>query len=303
MHTLLGAPALVVDLLDSSCGPSLAVDLSRAIRLDSGQLAALATGFVDGPSRRAAWEEIRLGTGLVERLDTVVAAAGEVAGPLPPPPAATLPRTGPAGCPGPAELVTLVRDEVLSWTWRRVGDVRVQTETAAVAAVCDAVVAGLEREQLSAGAYERLRRCWLRTGDLPPVDPGDLGPQHELLHRLLDRTAAAGVVQLCQLDAAMVDLQRSGGGPAWARALESAGLAATMTGRVRLAAVASLELAARWPVAELGVRRLLHAAVPAATGAVAALVCADLLDSATTRRLLSVWESVLGPVAGPGYAR
>lgn len=329
MHSLLGAPALVVDLLHSSAGPAVAADLSRALLLGPEHLAALTAGFADGPTRRGAWEEIRLGASLVERLDTVVAAVGEVerrapgrrgtgrgagaggangaggaggAGGRLRQDLSPADRAAPDGPPGPAELVTLVRDDVLGWTWRSVGEIRVQTESAAVAAVCDAVVAAAERDRLSAPAYERLRRCWLRAPDLPGDEPGDLGPQSDLLHRLLERTAAAGVVQLCQLDAAMVDLHRNGRTAAWEQALEAAGWAATLTGRVRLTAVAQLALAAHWPVPDLQARRLLHAAVPAATGAVAALVCADLLDSGSTRRLLAVWESVFGPLAGPGFA-
>lgn len=298
MYSLVSAPVVAFELIRSGSGSAVAADLSVALRLDSSHLPALSGMYCDDTVRRKAWDEIRSGSVVLERLQTVLAAVKSAAEAHPATPFdanEAYSRLSAAPMGGPDDLVRLISEDIFDWTWRPLGDVRVQTEASAVSVVADAVVASAEQERLTPRSYARLRTPWrLAEHDLPAGDDEqDFGPQNDAVQRLLRTLRGATAAQMCALDA-VVDQRRRLTVGAWSNALHDVAWAAHLTDRVRTAALAQLQVVRYWPVPDVVARRRLHTAIPGVTGAVAALVVADLVDDATTTELLAAWESTFG---------
>ncbi|MBG0833327.1 hypothetical protein HS041_37125 [Planomonospora sp. ID67723] len=284
MYSLVSAPVLGFDLTRLDGGAATAAVLSRALRLDSGDLVALARRLPGDEVRAQLWQDIHAATVL---RPTVRGLSQQD-----PDGALALLERAPIGTPD--ALLHCIRHDVLGWTWREEDGVRRQDDVAARATsvVCDAVMATYLRELLPADTRRRLAVGWLG-GIRDLVDrPVDTGPQHEAVMALCRRVETLGASEVERLSA-LADRARPETN-AWSQAVHGASWAVHMSDRVRAAATAQFELvqavdAAGIPVAERagGVWNLL-------SGAVHALTVADLLEAALLERLLDPCLSVLG---------
>ncbi|MFB9884237.1 hypothetical protein ACFFMN_40535 [Planobispora siamensis] len=254
------------------------------MRLDSGDLPALARRLPDDGVRAQLWQDIDAAIVLQPTVRGLASQNAEGA--------LALLERAPIGTPD--ALLHCVRNDVLDWTWHREDGVRVQDDVAARATsvVCDAVMATYLRELLPADTRRRLAVGWL-AGTRELTDrPVDTGPQHEAvmaLCRRIETLSAADVDRLSGL------AERNRPGTAsWSQAVHAASWAVHTSDRVRAAAAAQFELVqavdgAGIPVADRagGVWNLL-------SGAVHALTVSDLLDAALMEQLLDPCLSVLG---------
>ncbi|GAA3149846.1 hypothetical protein GCM10010466_46070 [Planomonospora alba] len=289
MYSLVSAPVLGFDLTRLDGGAATAAVLSRALRLEEGDLPALARRLPDDGIRAQLWQDVHGATILRPTVRSLSQQDDEGA--------LALLERAPIGTPD--ALLHCVRHDVLGWTWRDGGGARTQDDTAAraTAVVCDAVMATYLRELLPADTRRRLALAWLAATRELPDRPADTGPQHEAVTGLCRRVATLGAADLERLTV-LSDRTRLDSS-SWSQAVHEASWAVHMSDRIRAAATAQFELvqavdAAGIPVADRagGVWNLL-------SGAVHALTVADLLDAALLERLLDPCLGVLGlPVLG-----
>jgi hypothetical protein len=114
-----------------------------------------------------------------------------------------------------------------------------------------------------------------------------------VVSRSLDRVRAAAPADLGRLASAADRLR---GRADWATAMHSASWAVYLAGRVRCAAAAQLHLVQALHDARVPVGDLAGGGWNALSGAVQALVVRDLLDIATSHRLLEPYLAAFGPV-------
>jgi len=209
-------------------------------------------------------------------------------------------------------LLHCVRYDVLDWTWGSNASTKRQpthpppatrvprqrqspTATRATAVLSDAAAAAYLRDLLPAESHRRLLAPW-DTAAKQLSDPApDFGPYGADVERMLARVATLDEAE--QQRIIRVSENARPGLSDWAPAVHSASWAIFLAGRVRAAAAAQLRLvqaidAAGVPVGDRagGVWNLL-------SGAVQALMVRDLLDSATSRRLLDPYFPAMGPFA------
>jgi hypothetical protein len=174
-----------------------------------------------------------------------------------------------------------------------------QTETAARASalLCDALVASYLREELSESTRRRLAAGWVAAARRVPARPADLGPQHRAVARTLDRIRRAAPAELARLvEVVERDRRRTD----WAAAMHSASWAVYMSGRVRAAAAAQLQLVVAVHDAHVPVPDVAAGCWNALSGAVQALAVGDLLDAKAAGELLEPYLVGFGRSDGRG---
>lgn len=298
MYSLVSPSVLCMDLIRHENAIGVLDVLDRALTLTQADVPALTAVHRDDPARQAAWAEVeRLSEAAPRMSDAVAAVRQHVAedglvGLAAPGLAERLSATPLFGL---ADLLTMVRTDVLDWTWQRAGDVSVQRYPAAVAVVADAVAGAYARAELSVQAYARLGGPWAQLHRENPsaLPPGDaFGPQSALLRELVDGLARLGTEDFTRLERAAAAARTTGAD--WSKAMHNATWAAYLADRLRpvtraqLVATRSLALAGLTPLAATcGVMRVV-------TAAVQAVAVADLLDAPTYAELVAPWEAVYG---------
>ena len=161
------------------------------------------------------------------------------------------------------------------------------------ALVCDAVVASYLRAELPVPVRRRLSAGWVAASRRVPHRDVDLGPQQTPISRLLDRVRAGYPDDVARLGSATDTGGRDHRG--WAGAMHAASWAVHLSGRIRAAAAAQLQLVqaiddSGIPVPDraAGVWNLL-------SGVVQALTVRDMVDPPTAHLLLQPYLAVLGP--------
>lgn len=269
-------------------GVAVAAALRRALRLAPVDLPALAGEFLDDVERQAAWDELETSCGRESRAGGAPAGRSRAR-------TTTAPPTTSADL---AAVVSLVRGEVLDWTWQRAGDLRLQIGPQAVAVVCDGVAACYVGSSLSPTAFARLRRPWtaalrrIEAAALPGSVPEEFGPGTPTVRRIGSRLASAGPADLVALHVALEASRRSGS--YWVSRSEAVSCAVELSRRLRPAAAAQLGMVRALPIARNHSPAVLTGAVRAVTAAVRAAVVADLLDAETYDALTRPWRVVFG---------
>jgi hypothetical protein len=298
MYSLVSPSVLCMDLIRHENALGVVDVLDRALTLTLADVPAFAAMHREDAARDAAWLEVDRLCAATPRMSDAVAVVRD-----------RLATDGLAGLAeqglaerlsatplfGLADLLTMVREDILDWTWERVDDVSVQRHPGAVAVVVDGVAAAYARGQLSVQSYARLGGPWaVLTRELPVALPtgAGLGPQSGVLLELVERLARLDEADFAELERAATAARTAGAD--WSRAMHAATWAAYVSHRLRtvaraqLVATRSLALAGLTPLAaSSGVMRVV-------TAAVQAVVVADVLDSPTYAALVSPWESVFG---------
>jgi hypothetical protein len=299
MYSLVNAPALCYDLVRVPYGAAVAGTLRRALRLEPVDLPVLAAEYADDAERQAAWDELEAACHRSARVGGTPRRSGGPPGDAADPRGAS-PRLSAATLGGLADLVSLVRADVLDWTWQQAGDLRLQTAPRAVAVVTDGVAGCLAGTAVSPAAFTRLRLPW--TTALRRIDsvrpyretPDEFGPATPAVRLLAARLAAATPVDLAALDVALDDARRAGF--AWASTMHGATWALEVAGRIRTAAAAQLAVVRALPITAHPPPGSVPGAVAAVMAAVQASVVADLLDSETYEALTRPWCAIFGPL-------
>lgn len=299
MYTLVSAPVLGFDLVRRTGGPAAAGVLLTALRLGAGQLPELAAAHVEDDARTGAWLELGRDSD-----DGAYASLSDTLATL------TLRGSGAVHARRRLErsaigslgaLVRFVRNEVFDWTWRGPidGEIAVQTDVAtrAIAVTCDAVAAAYAEHQLGAAATHRLAQPWREVAARLSLPALDLGPQTARILDFLDGVRTLDAAALARLRTPFTSggsTSSAGGRPEavgnWASLVHEASWAAHLSGRTRTAALAQM----------LAVQALGQAGVTpadaatgtwnAVSGAVHALVVADVLGDDDL-------SALLGPLA------
>ncbi|WP_344129294.1 hypothetical protein [Luedemannella flava] len=302
----MSAPVLGFDLTRMGGGPATAEVLLHALRLTAPALAIMAEHLLADDARAELWLEVETAAArmpTVSRgLDPAVTSRDDPTGDPPAPRAgesnAALLRALQLAPIGTVDaLLRLVRYDILAWTWSGTGLAASQEPLAsqATALLCDAAVAAYLRDVLSPRTRRRLAAPWIsaqrRLPELPPID---LGPHQLAVTALLERLRTVSSTDAQRLTIAS-DEARAREGVAWAGAVHAASWAAHISDRIRVAASGQLLL----------VQALDHDVITLAdraggvwnmlSGAVQAVVVRDLLDEATTHRLLAPVIGALGP--------
>ena len=297
MYSLVSAPVLGFDLARLPGGSSVAEILLYALTLTQSDLGTVAATRADDWERAALWQDVDAAA--QERRNL-----GEQAKSL------AVIETAPLGTLD--GLLHCVRYDVLDWTWGSSASTKRQpthptpasrvprqrqspTATRATAVLSDAAAAAYLRDLLPAESHRRLVAPWETAAERLSDPAPDFGPYHADVERLLARVATLDEAE--QQRIIRVSENARPGLSDWAPAVHSASWAIFLAGRVRAAAAAQLRLvqaidAANVPVGDRagGVWNLL-------SGAVQALMVRDLLDSATSRRLLDPYFTAMGPFA------
>ncbi|MFL6137931.1 MAG: hypothetical protein ACJ74O_09050 [Frankiaceae bacterium] len=298
MYSLVSPSVLCMDLIRHENALGVLDVLDRALTLTVADVPALRAVHREDAARDAAWLEVDDLCAAAPRMSDAVAAVRDhlakdgldaLAG------HGLAEQLSATPLFGLADLLTMVREDVLDWTWDRIDDVAVQRHPAAVAVVADAVAAAYARGQLSVQSYARLGGPWAQlTRERPVALPAGagLGPQAAVMHELVERLARLDEADFAGLERAATAARTSGAD--WSRAMHAATWAAYVSDRLRtvaraqLVATRSLVLAGLTPLAaSSGVMRVV-------TAAVQAVVVADVLDSPTHAALVAPWESVFG---------
>lgn len=284
MYTLLGASVLGFDLVRREGGGVVASLLNEALALTPGDLPVLAAarpvGLLTNDDQRvvaAVGDLSPMSTALGEM--TRLVGAGRVKEALQLIEAAPM-----SGLP---DLLRCVREEVLDWVWSDEGPEDVEVALA-LAVVSDAVTAAYHASALDEPVVQKLYEPWARAGLARRSI--DLGPCQaevdDLLARLTHLDASS---RRFMLEAAAYARLRGG----WARAMHSATWAVHMADRVRPAAAAQLRAVRVLVDAELSVSDSAAGVWNLVSGGVQATVVGDLLDEATSERLLAPLEAAL----------
>ena len=294
MYSLVSTPVLGFDLVRLPGGHRVAAVLRRALALAPEDLAVLAAVHDDGPGRAAAWWEIARTDAAALAVRDVVAHARSLSGQGEEGAALALAALRTASIGTLDGLLRCIRDDVFDWTWRTADGVRLQDDEAAraVAVVCDAAVAAYAEERLPEQARRQLAGPWLAGCPRLPERALDLGPQAAPVAALLDRLARASETDLTALAQAVTRSRTSD--PGWSRAVHDATWAVHLSGRVRPAADAQLRLVETLYRAGVPLDALAGGTWNLLSGALQALVVADLLRDATGMRLTDPVEYALG---------
>jgi hypothetical protein len=283
-YSLVSAPVLGFDLARLAGGAAAADVLLRALTLVGEDLPVLAALLPPDAVRVELWQEVdaaaRERRGVRELTDTDPASIH-------------LLHRAPVGTMD--GLLACLRYEVLDWTWDRYDGKAVQHETAvrASALLCDAVVSCYLREVLAAPTRRRLAAGWVAAVRRLPLRPADLGPQHLVVSRLLQRLRVLPASDGVRLKYAADRARR--GQAAWASAMHSASWAVYLSGRLRAAAAAQLLLVLALDAVGVPVADRASGVWNAMSGAVQALLVRDLLDGATAECLMEPYLAALGP--------
>lgn len=324
MYSLINAPVLCYDLARMPNGAAVAGSLRRALRIEASDLPTLAREYGDDAERHAAWDELEAACERRSRaaglLPTVHQAPAARRGPVeenrnrgdlnradlnrgdraPADRTEAAGRLIPVTLGGLADVVSIVRSDVLEWTWQRGADLRLQTAPHAVAVVSDAVAACYAGAAISPAAFTRLRLPWTTAlrhidGARPfPEVRDEFGPGSVAVRRIAALLSSATPTEIAALDAA-IDAERRGGF-AWARSMHGATWAIELSGRVRAAAAAQFCAVRALPAPGDPHASALPGVVTAVTAVVQAVVVADLLDMETYDALTSAWRRVFGPL-------
>lgn len=300
MHSLVSPCELAAALVRHPTGAEVADVLDRTLRIDPPELARLSLAHRDDARREEAWGRVAAHAELPEFADgaRVGNAGGTAAGssnavPLHPTAALTL-----------ADLLELVREDVLGWTRERHADLVVHAEPGGTTAVCDALGAAWCGLELVAADRARLCRPWdIVYGGMPVVaGPDDFGARSSAVRQLLDTLASVPGERLARLAVAyrLQSPPRPSGVRPWdvamRRACQSTFVAATVrqVAAAQFAAVRAQLLSgasAGLPGTTAG-----ESVAYAVAGTVQAVVMRDALDPVVFRFLVSAWESTLGDV-------
>ncbi len=300
MYSLVSPSVLCMDLVRHDNALGVIDVLDRAITLGPADVPALEAVHREDDSRDRAWAEVERVCGDVPKLSDAVAAVRQTISDsgfesvMESGFADRLSRTPMFGLP---HLLSLVRNDILDWTWERSRDVSVCRHPAAAAVVVDAVAAAYARDRLSIQTYARLGGPWagLHFG-VPTALPGDdaFGPQSRRLRDLVEQLARLDDEDFGTIEQVAAAARTAG--TDWSKLMHNATWAAYMSGRLRpaaraqLAATRALLLAGMTPLAAAtGVMRVV-------TGVVQAVVVTDLLDSRTYDELISPWQAACGPL-------
>jgi hypothetical protein len=299
MYSLVSAPVLGFDLTRLEGGSATAGVLLRAFVLTAADLPILAAQLPDEGQRAELWVDVENAASRLPSVQDIGASADA---------ALTLGIIERAPIGTVDSLLRLLRHDVMAWTWSgpaataRQSDVgaaaagrQSDVGAAATAVLCDAAVGAYLRDALPPLSRRRLGAGWVAAmRRLPAPAPIDLGPHHLVVSALLDRVRGLRLEDAERLLRASENSRRTGPG-GWSGAVHSASWAAYLSDRLRTAAAAQLLLVQALddgvvPVADRagGVWNLL-------SGAVQALVVRDLLDTATSHRLVAPLIGVLGP--------
>jgi hypothetical protein len=186
-------------------------------------------------------------------------------------------------------LVAMLQREVFAWTWQESADDGAlasrtteagQLQTTCLAAVSAAYGAVDLAEPLVAQALAR----WHRLNDRLPHHRVALGPQEAQLHVLLERVRTLGSSDVRDVIETYHAHQPA---QLWAPAVHEATWAAYLSGRVAAAAVAQLHLVTSVRASGVSLDDVAGGFWNAVSGAVSALVVADLLDDVSCDLLLA----------------
>jgi hypothetical protein len=303
MYSLVSPSVLCMDLVRHDNALGVLDVLDRAIILGPADVPALESVHRDDDARDRAWAEVERVTGEAPKLSDAVAAVRQsiadagfdtvIEGGF----ADKLARTPMFGLP---HLLSMVRNDILDWTWERSREVSVCRHPQAAAVVVDAVAAAYVRDRLSIQTYARLGGPWasLHFG-VPTALPGDsdsgaFGPQSRRLRELVEQLARLNAENFLTIEQVAAAARTAG--TDWSKLMHNATWAAYMAGRLRpaaraqIAATRALLLAGLTPMAAAtGVMRVV-------TGVVQAVVVADLLDTRTYDELVAPWQAACGPL-------
>jgi hypothetical protein len=308
VYSLVGPAELAAALVRHPGGGAVADVLDRALRTGRTDLSRLSAAFRDDAARRTSWAEVASLAGATAatagaRVGTADLSAAD--GPAEPSVHAGAAPSSVTADGAPvvlADLLDLLREEVLGWTREQHGDLIVQTEADGATAVADALGAAWAAGDISAGARERLRTPWLTVyGSIPVVaDAGGFGPHSAAVRRVVDTIATASPDTLIQLGEAyrVQAPPRPSGVRPWDVAMRRACQAAFVTGRVREVAAAQFAAvraqllaggAASLPGTPAGV-----SVAFAVAGTVQAAAMQETLDPVVYRFLVFAWEATFG---------
>ena len=285
MYSLVSAPVLGFDLTRLEGGAATAELLLAALTLTPDDLPVLAHWLPDDAVRAELWLAV----------DTAARAQPTVGGLSGTDPEVSLRVLERAPIGTVDALLHCVRHDVLDWTWQKRDDRSEQSAIAAHATslICDAIVASYLRFELAEPERRRLAAGWVAASRRIPRRENDLGPQHEAIVRLLDRTRAGYPQDLAGLataaDASRRDRRE------WAGAMHAASWAVHLSGRIRAAAAAQFLLVQAIDAAGLPVADRAGGGWNLLSGVVQALVVRDLIDPPTVHLLLEPYLAALGP--------
>ena len=293
MYTVLGAPLLGFDLARRPGGAEDAGLVRDALATDGERLTLLGAALDDDS---VGWlERARVTTPAGRGSSRLVAALRDTAGLVGAGRAAEALRrleSAPAG--GLPELLALVRDELLDWTWtgpEENGRAQPEPWRRGTAVLTDAVVAAWHADSLSGSLADQLAAPYRRVVGPPALT---LGPQEPLVARLLAGVAAAGPGERSALADAAERARALGG---WGPAMHSATWAVHLAGRERPAAAAQLAAVQALHAGGLDAAAAAAGAWNLGSGAVQAAIVADLVDDAARHRLVDPVSEVLRPLA------
>ena len=295
MYSLVSAPVLGFDLTRLHGGAAVADVLVRALTLTIDDLEILAAAHADDWDRLELWQEVDVAA---RKRGTAAAAVGttdgmDLVGAL-----TVLERTPLGTIDG---LLHCLRHDVLDWTWRRhpsggaTGSAQSPSASRAAGVLCDALAAAYLRELLSDDTRRRLSAPWVAAVRQLPERTTDLGPQAAAVTRLIERVRTLGRPEIDKLTAA-ADQARPGIAT-WAASMHSATWSVFLSGRVRAAAVAQLDLVQAIDSAGIPVAGRAGGVWNLLSGAVQALVARDAVDARTVHRLLDPYLTALGTAA------
>ncbi|MDX6204571.1 MAG: hypothetical protein QOF39_628 [Frankiales bacterium] len=303
MYSLVSPSVLCMDLVRHDNALGILDVLDRAITLGPADVAALESVHRDDDARDRAWAEVERVCGDAPKLSDAVAAVRQTIADagfdsvIENGFADKLSRTPMFGLP---HLLSMVRNDVLDWTWERSREISVCRNPHAAAVVVDAVAAAYVRDRISVQSYARLGGPWsgLHFG-VPTALPGGedsaaFGPQSRRLRDLVEQLARLTAADFLTLEQ-IAGAARTAGTD-WSKLMHNATWAAYMSGRLRpaaraqMAATRALLLAGLTPMAAAtGVMRVV-------TGVVQAVVVTDLLDTRSYDELVSPWQAACGPL-------
>lgn len=315
MYSLVSAPVLGFDLARLPGGSSVAAVLVRGLLLTESDLGVVATAPLDDDERLELWQDVEAAARQRRELRDQSTAA-ELAAVGDPSAEPSLELAGALTVLERAPLGTIdgllhcVRHDVLDWSWRSVipnqrrpvlaapapAPRREQSMVAgrATSVLCDAVAAAYLNDLMSDETVHRLTGPWEAISTALPERRADLGPQQDVILRLLGRVSSLPADDLDRL--VRVAENSRGTLAEWAPAVHAASWAVYLSGRVRGAAAAQLLLVAAIDRAGVKVADRAGGVWNLLSGAVQALVVRDLLDTTTFHRLIDPFLAALGPI-------
>ncbi|RKS80192.1 hypothetical protein CLV35_0613 [Motilibacter peucedani] len=298
MYSLVSSPVLGFDLVRRPGGSDTAAVVAAALDLTAADLPALAAAAPADRDRADAWAGVARATRDSVDLRTLASRTRGTTGPAT---LAALRGLETTQVGGLEDLLRCVRHDVFDWTWRTGNGLAVQDDasTRAVAAVCDAVAASYAGSALSTADRGVLLEAWRRAAAHRSL-PRDLGPGSASVHRLLFRVRTCLPADRDAVRAAADQYRRTSGAStgtsSWALAVHNASWAAHLSDRTRVAAQAQMLAVMTTQAAGFGTSDCAGGVWNLVSGAVHALVVADLLADADVDALVEPLAGVLGPL-------